>query len=291
MLKNWHVAWDVLPTKFQPLFWPLFFAVLGFFAGASFQWGFNDIGPFWTPLISASFWVALFTAVLAWSTIGLWVQTKRSALIAERALTDLEAPFISVKIIESGLTRSYGESWHSFGELKFSIENFGRTPARLLEIADRPYFAPRGAGQLPPKIDPAFASRNEMPWGVVAPPNGESQPFTYNLFAFTLGKVGQGEIPMRTHNFYFYGFVRYATIFGGIYRSGFCFMYDVASERWLLWGGDDYNYCKQEADAFRPPKKWRPIADSESPIPYYLRYRFHHRVAERTLKGMEEAPE
>src|SRR5580658_487146 len=84
--------------------------------------------------------LAAFTGRLWYSTEKLWNVTLRSAETAERALTQLEAPFLSVKITENGITRSYGETGHHFHTLRLVIVNFGRTPARIIEMADKAAF-------------------------------------------------------------------------------------------------------------------------------------------------------
>ena len=52
--------------------------------------------PWWD---SAAVWTAIFTAVLTGSTILLWVSTRQSARIAERALTEHERPWIFRDIV------------------------------------------------------------------------------------------------------------------------------------------------------------------------------------------------
>ena len=80
------------------------------------NWTTHDAVSFYTSVL------ALFTAVLGGSTIGLWAATNRSAGISERALLDLERSFIipsfvpvqrdaeewKVQIILSNVGRSYG---------------------------------------------------------------------------------------------------------------------------------------------------------------------------------------
>jgi hypothetical protein len=195
------------------------------------------------PVAYFTAWLVGFTGVLAISTIGLWIVTwrastsqardmqasiavaNRSANISERALTELEAPFLSVKITEDGITRSYGETGHHFHTLRLVIANFGRTPARIIEMADKAAFVEKNEG-LPPEVNPAFASRISIPYGVIAPPQGESQGWSFNLFAFTLRYLAERVEPLKTNELFFYGFVRYETIFRKTYRMGFCYMFD-----------------------------------------------------------------
>jgi len=196
--------------------------------------------------------LATFTGRLWYSTEKLWNVTLRSAETAERALTQLEAPFLSVKITENGITRSYGETSHHFHTLRLVIVNFGRTPARIIELADKAAFVEKNEG-LPPEVNPAFASRNSIPYGVIAPPQGESQGWSFNLFAFTLRYVAERVEPLKTNELFFYGFIRYATIFDEVFRVGFCFMFDIVSEKWILTGGDRHNYHRKETEFFPPP--------------------------------------
>jgi hypothetical protein len=82
---------------------------------------------------------ALASIVIAAFTGTLWIATRRHATltkasfrIAERALAELEGPFVFVKINAPGLTVQ-GNSV-SFGLLQWCIVNYGRTPASILEI-------------------------------------------------------------------------------------------------------------------------------------------------------------
>jgi hypothetical protein len=210
--------------------------------------------------------IAIFTIVLAYKTAGLFNETARlrsaadqqasdmkasiaaavrSADISERALTELEAPFTAIKIIDTGLIRKTTETGHDFAILKFSITNDGRTPARLVELVDKTIFVPVGAGQ-PPPINLDYRSRNTMPYGVISPPGSESQPFTQNLILNHMNELAADTLILKSKAFFFYGFVRYETIFKQTYRMGFCYMFDLYGERWILTGEDNYNYLTKE---------------------------------------------
>jgi len=202
---------------------------------------------------------AVATAFIAWFTLSLRQSTdrlwdagdkqlgllKRSADISERALTELEAPFTAIKIIDTGLTKKTTEIGHDFGMLKFSVTNDGRTPARLVELVDTTRLIPEESGN-PPPINLDFRSRDTMPYGVISPPNSESQPFTRNLLLYHMNELAADAIPLRRNVIFFYGFVRYETIFKQSYRMGFCYMFDKFSERWLLSGDEKYNYLEKE---------------------------------------------
>jgi hypothetical protein len=58
-------------------------------------------------LITAAFTIVLaaFTGRLWYSTEKLWTATNRTTDISERALTELEAPFLAIKITDPGTKR------------------------------------------------------------------------------------------------------------------------------------------------------------------------------------------
>jgi hypothetical protein len=212
------------------------------------------------PTAYFTLWLVGFTGVLAVSTVGLWVATfflyragkkqlgllSRSTDISERALTELEAPFTAIKILDTGMTKKTAEIGHDFGILQFSITNDGRTPARLVEVVDKTQLVPIENGN-PPPIDLAFRSRLTMPYGVISPPNRESQPFSQNLLANHMNELAAEPVPLWKKSLFFYGFIRYETIFKQTYRMGFCYFFDRYSECWILTGEDDYNYLTKES--------------------------------------------
>jgi hypothetical protein len=76
---------------------------------------------------SASDPVAAFTLVLSLSTIALWLVTRRSADIAERAFTNLERPYIYIFGVK-GLARE-SDREEPYDYLKYSVANYGKTTA------------------------------------------------------------------------------------------------------------------------------------------------------------------
>jgi hypothetical protein len=109
------------------------------------------------------------------STVLLWRANNRSAKIAERALTELEGPFLSVNIKDPGIDwKNVGDI--VFDELIFSFVNYGRTPALILEFREQITPNDVGAG-VPTFMDPIKERGDIMPYGVVAPPNNQTQDF------------------------------------------------------------------------------------------------------------------
>jgi hypothetical protein len=211
--------------------------------------------------------VAAFTLVLAISTGLLWRATKRTAVIAERAMTELEAPFVSIKIIETGIRWHQNDrSFTAGGMLQFSYINYGRTPATILEAFEDVRFVNPGEG-LPPPINARNVRGPPVPWGVIAPPNGESQPFPFNAFLSILGEAGGNPEILRTGIPFFLGFVMFGDIFGNVHTLGFCFLFDRETSRFILAGGDEYNYCRKKRGPYRPPGFNRPAPPPPPPPP------------------------
>jgi hypothetical protein len=143
----------------------------------------GDLASYTRLLFLATGLLALVTVGLVYFSFRQARDNKRSIAvaetstrIAERALTELEAPFLAVKISASGI------DWQkitdpNFDDLKFSIVNYGRTPAHILELLDG--VAPHRVGEgLPPAIDPDKTRGKPMPYGIIAPPSSTTQEFS-----------------------------------------------------------------------------------------------------------------
>jgi hypothetical protein len=92
----------------------------------------------WIPDDSTSFfalWTAVFTCVLAFSTILLWNETANNAQIAERALTEHERPWLflesaSVKMRDPETMTVVRNNWF----IKLHFKNVGRMPAIVTDF-------------------------------------------------------------------------------------------------------------------------------------------------------------
>lgn len=184
---------------------------------------------------------AIATIVIGAFTCTLWLATTQQARlteasirIAERALTELEAPFVFVQINSPGLTVE-GSQTH-FGMLQWCVVNYGRTPASILETFHEIPSVERDHD--PPAVDPTQRRGHQLPYGVIAPPNGgRSHDFP---------AIPVPNRPFSTHSPFFLGFVRYADIFQNRFILGFCFLFDAGSNTWIRALGDEYNYCRKE---------------------------------------------
>jgi hypothetical protein len=113
---------------------------LGLLLLSAASWGAGSQGQIWTAVSgTAAFFddhngafTALFTIVLAVSTILLWKATTRSARISERALTELERPWLFLQGATVSRREAPGEqpipnNWY----IKLRWKNIGRAPALI----------------------------------------------------------------------------------------------------------------------------------------------------------------
>jgi hypothetical protein len=192
---------------------------------------------------------ALATIAVAWFTWTLRQSTDKLWRISERALTELEAPVISIKIVNTGFSLDLLKTSFTGGTLKYAFVNYGRTAATLFEIVDDIRIIKTGEGY-PPHIKSERGP--PLPYGVFIPPNGETEPFNFNAWATMLGLASEPNA-LRAAVPFFLGTARYGDIFGNIYTMGFCFMFDDVGNRFIEAGGPDHRYCHKERGAYRPP--------------------------------------
>lgn len=201
-----------------------------------------------------------FNGLLFVSTLGLWLATRKSTAISQRALTELEAPFLNVQISKPGLNLK-GRTV-AFGQLKWRVVNYGRTPATILEIFDTIRQVEQGHGYAPP-IDLLKEHGNLMPYGVIAAPNGgRTEDFPYMAIADLLAEPGT-LVALDHRNIFFLGYIKYADIFGSRFVLGFSFLFDRYGQRWILAGEGRYNYCQPDTGA-QAPGRHQPSADPNS---------------------------
>src|SRR5258707_5819822 len=79
---------------------------------------------------------ALASIAIACFTLTLWRSTDKLCGTSERALTELEAPLVSIKIINTGISWELSKKNLTGGTLKYAFVNYGRTAATLFELVD-----------------------------------------------------------------------------------------------------------------------------------------------------------
>jgi hypothetical protein len=224
----------------------------------------------------ANIFIVLGTLAIAWFTFTLWQSTHRlweasrdqgrdtkdsiavagdaasaaklSAIVAKKALTDLERPHVYVSVVESGVEMprpggtASGPAMAHLTRIVIEIANYGRTPAALTEIYWDVDTAESGSG--PVVIDPSSTETRKLPVGVIAV-DGKSYCESSNMFSrFSVGdrvKIAEG-----LSSLWCFGFVRYADIFGGRYIVGFNMVYDPLGHRFVIRGDEDRNYSRVE---------------------------------------------
>jgi hypothetical protein len=180
---------------------------------------------------------------------------KKSADTAERSLTELEAPILFVKVVQTGIVVDLIEAdlgqknVLKGGRLKYRLVNCGRTPALLLNAADEISVLRKGAG-FPPPIDPE-SRREYMGRGYYVPPGSESDDFDINLFGRWFAEPIENSDAILNEVF-LNVFIRYVDIFSNsnVYVAGFLFMLDKAFDKFVLTSaGDAFNYRRKEGNS------------------------------------------
>jgi hypothetical protein len=188
----------------------------------------------------------------------------RSAEAAEKALFDLEAPYVYVEVISSGFelgpeveispeqilnasipgivtTKRTEHRPINIGDLEYKLGNYGRTPAFVTERFVHCLVSP----SLPPKSDEFGGDR--MPHGVILPPQQlDPRVFEWSLEGVLLDESGRQRYPLGFNHLWFWGFVKYHDLFDRHYISGFSFFYLDTERRFVLAGGPEQNYRRRD---------------------------------------------
>jgi hypothetical protein len=145
----------------------------------------NDPTAFFT------LWVAVFTAVLSVSTIGLLRATRRSTNIAERALTDLERPWL----FHEGTAIEWrgqpgGSSPTNNFWINFKFKNVGRAPAlteeclfQVCEKAKLPSI-PSYSSEVRLSIQHVIAVGESAETNKIGPPTGGGELIVYGKLSY-----------------------------------------------------------------------------------------------------------
>jgi hypothetical protein len=195
---------------------------------------------------SASDPVAAFTLVLSLSTIALWLVTRRSADIAERAFSDLERPYVYI-FGAKGLAR-YSETMDPYDFLKYSVANYGKTPASIvsaalvINVGTGPE-TPIDVGPWHKLIEPPIMMPNERRDDEKTVPDSIStseyaDEYTSPSDAFTVPDLKDGT------NFFFWARIKYHGPFSNGHETSACWQWDQKSSRLILYGDEKYNYTR-----------------------------------------------
>jgi hypothetical protein len=176
---------------------------------------------------------------------ALATATQRSADVAERALTELERPFVYAQVTQPGL--AFVPSAHQRGyelqrsTLELSLLNFGRTPANLTRLEYQITTAPHG--DIASSIDPRRVGGRELPIGTVS---ADGHPYAEATYLRLWFFEEEQDIVDGRRSVWLVGFVRYDDIFGNHHVTGFAKVFDRIGGRFVTRGGEEYNYARTE---------------------------------------------
>jgi hypothetical protein len=170
-----------------------------------------------------------------------------SARIAERALTEMERPFVGIEIIESGFKAELVAEDDYYvtleDNLTFRYVNHGRSPATVIETSDK--FEICTAKNLPDPVDPN-ALGNQVPFGVILGANGGTSPPSTREQSKGIDKQDFMRVTSGDDNLIFMGFVRFRDIFNRTHVTGFCLRLSRSDARFYFAGDHRYNYTYTE---------------------------------------------
>jgi hypothetical protein len=199
--------------------------------------------------------VALFTFVLAISTIGLWIvtwwsgarqsrETRNLIAIARDEFTSSHPPRIVIRrvsldqgdiVVGAPISRPW--------KVQYIVANVGRGNAEILEGNATVKRIEPPLPAIPPFDDAGDIS------GPIRLGAGQSGPLTVELDAQgpivqavrsgELANVAQGDIAGDIH---FFGYMQYRDNIGIVRRTAFCRRYDIRTRRFSVVGDPDYEY-------------------------------------------------
>ncbi|WP_316180980.1 MULTISPECIES: hypothetical protein [unclassified Bradyrhizobium] len=220
-------------------------------------------------------WLMAFTGVLAFATVGLGIATvllydtgekqfrfairtsvkqsrdmkasiaaaDRSAAAAERALTDLERPWIFVHLSPHLVDRKAPPEFKIPPVAVFQIGNHGRMPAIIRTC----YIALEGLPQTEPS---AGLLRDEFHMSIGPQERSEKLPIDcpggLAEYGVVVDLISEQLHPVpelkQTENFFFYIVIEYVDVRGKVYKSSFCWRFDLGVNYWVEFGGPRFNY-------------------------------------------------
>lgn len=189
--------------------------------------------------------LTLFNGLLFVSTIGLWLATRKTASISERALVDLERAYIFVQKIGGNMdpfvTMDDGAGIPQFLIPEFSVTlvNYGRTAGSI----DRGMIRIEILKKIPPEIQAAVITASHPKAQSAEIIIGPNNTYTFDRLAFERPFEYEQGLAIRngTMAIYCHGFFSYLDIFGKSHPIKFCRRYVRQYEEWVPEGGRERN--------------------------------------------------
>jgi hypothetical protein len=221
----------------------------------------------WVAIATGLLWV--FTALLWWTTrkaVSDSAETAKAATkaavaatlssnIAERALVELERPFLVIELSDpeplEGSSARPGTVQFPFRTVELRLVNIGRMPAILTRIQYG--YQPSPTGSIASALDPTTVGGRELPSGTVSAPG---RPFreTENLLR-PFSHEDNEAMETGGSSMWVVGFVRFDDIFSNHYITGFAQVYDRPGSHFVTRGDNRiFNYTRVEKAEDIPPK-------------------------------------
>jgi hypothetical protein len=197
------------------------------------------------PVAFFTFWLVVSTVGLGGSTVLLWRVTRRSADIAERALTDLERAYIYIDKIGGELdpfvTMVDESNTPTFivPEFSISLVNYGRT-AGCIDLGIIRFEILK---EMPPELlatDVRAERPNAQSIEIII---GPDKTYTFDHLGFESPFTHAQGMEMRagTMNIYCHGYFSYSDIFNRSHPIKFCRKYVHNHREWESEGGRQRN--------------------------------------------------
>jgi hypothetical protein len=179
------------------------------------------------------------------ATTAVAKAAQSSADISRRALTELERPYVVVEVPEPGIQGdASGNFSFSGSHPRWEVSNYGRSPAILIDRITR--WKVENDGTLPYVIDPSKEKGLSFPEGCLV---SEGRPFSERHNYFMESDEFQKMLDdhaWQIYRIWFFGYLRYGDILGGIYINGFSLVFDHRGQRFVRIGPSTHNYTRVE---------------------------------------------
>jgi hypothetical protein len=202
--------------------------------------------PLFTVIISvATVIILVVQSVILWRQANIMRQqtaiSKQQAEIADA----LQAPVISIRIIESGMILEHGSGDHFYRprELIYCYVNHGNTPAYLTRQGERFDAIPAGSG-LPEPIDPNDPHVADISYGAFVPARDESHETKVNLLPHLLSPEQDAFYEPDKFKFFMTFYARFEDVLGESWELGACYI--LSGSSFVQAGGTkQHNYYRK----------------------------------------------
>jgi hypothetical protein len=182
--------------------------------------------------------LTIFNGLLFASTIGLWVASRKTAQISERALVDLERPYIFFHKIQTdiGAFTTLMPQPSTVPYFDFSVINYGRTPGSI-ELAIVKFDL---LDKIPeePKTENVEVDNSTYIAAVVIV--GQNSEYIFRRLALEsinyTREMRDKWNTDRTLDLYCWGMLEYRDIFDKTHTTTFCRRYDFKHREWIPVG-------------------------------------------------------